>query len=299
VEISDAHEVRHVLADPVFIVPPVPQVESPVGIAWLRSHVGRFSSGAEHERRRALAVAEIDRLEPDELRRDARQRAAAAVRDGEPLRHVPVETLAAALGLPAGLAADVATAASAYQPHVEADVDAADSAVARLVEACGGIADEVTAARIGLLVQACDATAGLVERALAATPDRSGATVEEILTGVLREDPPVRATRRLATAPARVDSVEVAPGTIVTLDLTVGGDDRLPFGFGLRPCPAREHALTIAAGIVGAVRDRPPERSQVWLRVPPEPSRKAAGSARPRRACAWNRCAAYLPAALS
>jgi cytochrome P450 len=257
VEISDADEVRDVLADPVFIVPPVPRVESPVGIAWLRSHVGRFSSGAEHERRRALAVAEIDRLEPDELRRDARQRAAGALREGDPLQRVPVETLAAALGLPAGLAADVAIAARAYQPHVEADADAADGAVARLVEACGGIADELTAARIGLLVQACDATADLVERAVAAMPEHEGATVDEILAGVLREDPPVRATRRLATAPARVNSVELAPGTIVTLDLAAGGDDRLPFGFGLRPCPAREHALAIAAGILGAVRDRP------------------------------------------
>ena len=255
-ETSDPDEVRDVLADPAFIVPPVPRVEAPVGIAWLRSHVGRFSSGAEHERRRALAVAEIDRLEPDELRRGARERAAAAARDGEPRRHVPVETLAAALGLPAGLAADVAAAARAYQPHVEADVDAADGAVARLVDACGGIADEPTAARIGLLVQACDATAGLVERAVAAMPERPGATVEESLTGVLREDPPVRATRRLATAPARIGSAQVPPGTIVTLDLTAGGDE-LPFGSGLRPCPGREHALAIAAGIVEAVRDGP------------------------------------------
>ena len=159
------------------------------------------AAGAEHERRRALAVAEIDRLDPDELRRDARDRAAAALRDGDPLRHVPVETLAAALGLPAGLAADVAAAARAYQPHVEADIDAADGAVARLVEACGGIADELTAARIGLLVQACDATAGLVERAVAAMPEHEGATVDEILAGVLREDPPVRATRRRRRLP--------------------------------------------------------------------------------------------------
>ena len=251
-EISDADAVRNVLADPAFVVPPVPRVESPVGIAWLRSHVGRFSSGAEHERRRALAVAEIDRLEPDELRRDARERAAAALRDGESLRHVPVETLAAALGLPAGLAADVATAARAYQPHLEAEVDAADRAVARLVEACGGIADELTAARIGLLVQACDATAGLVERAVAAMPEHQGATVDEILAGVLREDPPVRATRRVdgGACPHRLPGG--AAGTIVTLDLTAGGDDRLPFGSGLRPCPGREHALAIAAGCVMA-----------------------------------------------
>lgn len=251
-EISDADAVRNVLADPAFVVPPVPHVESPVGIGWLRSHVGRFSSGAEHERRRALAVAEINRLEPDELRRDARDRAAAALRDGESLRHVPVETLAGALGLPAGLAADVSAAARAYQPHVEADIDAADHAVARLVEACGGIADELTAARIGLLVQAYDATAGLVERAVAAVPGHEGATVDEILAGVLREDPPVRATRRLAATPARIGSLEVPPGTIVTLDLTAGGDDRLPFGSGRRPCPGREHALAIAAGCVMA-----------------------------------------------
>jgi cytochrome P450 len=177
------------------------------------------------------------------------------VHDGDPLRHVPVETLAAALGLPAGLAADVAAAARAYQPHVEADIDAADRAVARLVEACGGIADELTAARIGLLVQAYDATAGLVERAVSAMPEHEGATVEEILAGVLREDPPVRATRRLAATPARIGSLEVPTGTIVTLDLTAGGDDRLPFGSGLRPCPGREHALAIAAGTVEGVRD--------------------------------------------
>ena len=252
-EISDADEVRNVLADPAFVVPPVPRVESPVGIGWLRSHVGRFSTGAEHERRRALAVAEIDRLEPDELRRDARERAAAALRDGESLRHVPVETLAAALGLRAGLAADVATAARAYQPHLAAEVDAADGAVARLVQACGGIADELTAARIGLLVQACDATAGLVERAVAAMPEHQDTTVDELLAGVLRENPPVRATRRVTTAPARIGSPELR-GTIVTLDLTAGGDERLPFGSGLRPCPAREHALAIASGILEASR---------------------------------------------
>ena len=253
-EISDADEVRDVLADPAFIVPPVPRVESPVGIAWLRSHVGRFSTGAEHERRRALAVAEIDRLDPDALRSDARERAAAALRKGESLRHVPVETLAAALGLPAGLAADVATAARSYQPHVEADPDAADQAVAHLVEACGGAADELTAARIGLLVQACDATAGLAERAVAAMPEHQDVTVDAILAGMLRENPPVRATRRVTTALARIGSAELPPGTIVTLDLTAGGDERLPFGSGLRPCPAREHALAIASGILEASR---------------------------------------------
>jgi hypothetical protein len=46
VEISHDDEVCAVLADPAFIVPPVLAVESPVGLAWLRSHMGRFSSGS-------------------------------------------------------------------------------------------------------------------------------------------------------------------------------------------------------------------------------------------------------------
>ena len=60
-EISVHDEVCAVLADPAFVVPPVPLVDSPVGIAWLRAHVSRFSSGAEHDRRRALAVAALER----------------------------------------------------------------------------------------------------------------------------------------------------------------------------------------------------------------------------------------------
>jgi hypothetical protein len=98
VEICDPGAVRAVLDDPAFVVPPLPRVDSPVAIAWLRSHVGRFSSGAEHGRRRALAVAEIERLEPEELRLDARERAAATLRAGGSLHVVPVDTLAAALG---------------------------------------------------------------------------------------------------------------------------------------------------------------------------------------------------------
>jgi cytochrome P450 len=173
------------------------------------------------------------------------------VRNGAPLRYVPVETLAAALALPDGLGADVAEAAQAYQPHVEADIAAADRAVARLVSACGGVADEATAARIGLLVQACDATAGLVDRAFVAASRQHGATPDDLLAAVLRDDPPVRATRRLVLRATRVGSTPVPAGAIVSLDLT--GDAQLPFGSGLRPCPGRAHALALAAGTLEAV----------------------------------------------
>jgi cytochrome P450 len=254
-EISDHDEVRAVLADPAFIVPPVPPVDSPVGIAWLRAHVSRFSSGAEHDRRRALAVAALARLDPAELRRAARDRTAAAPREGGSVASVPVETLAAAVGLPSGLAADVEIAAAAYQPHVEADIGAADDAVARLVETCGGVPDEATAVRISLLVQACAATAALIGSAQ--LRDDLSASVDDLLADTLRSDPPVPTTRRVATGAARIGAAAIAPGTIVTLDLTADHDADLQFGSGLRPCPGRAQALALAAGVLEA-RDGQP-----------------------------------------
>ena len=254
-EISDHDEVRAVLADPAFVVPPVPLIGSPVGIAWLRAHVSRFSSGAEHDRRRALAVGAIAQLDPGELRRAARVGAAAALQDDGPVGSVPVETLAAALGLPPGLASDVATAAAAYQPHLVADIGAADDAVARLVEACGGVPDEATAMRISLLVQACAATAALIGSAQ--LRDDLSASVDELLADTLRNDPPVPTTRRVASSAARIGAAAIAPGTIVTLDLTSDHDADLQFGSGLRPCPGRAQALALAAGVLEAVRDKP------------------------------------------
>jgi cytochrome P450 len=121
------------------------------------------------------------------------------------------------------------------------------------VAACGGTPDEATAARIGLLVQACDATAGLAANALVAllTGAREGPPAA-IVAATLRDDPPVRVTRRIAAAPARAGDAEIPAGTVVTLDLTAARDDQLPFGAGPRRCPGREQALALAAGIVAA-----------------------------------------------
>ena len=59
-------EVVAALEDPAYTVPPAAPART--GVAWLRSHVARFSEGAEHERRRALAVAILDKIDPDSLR---------------------------------------------------------------------------------------------------------------------------------------------------------------------------------------------------------------------------------------
>ncbi|HVV21642.1 MAG TPA: oxidoreductase [Pseudonocardiaceae bacterium] len=191
-----------VLADPAYTVP------GPGGVAWLRASVARFCDGPTHERRRALAVAELAAVDVAELRKRA-----AAHTD-------PVAVLADALGLPPEVADDVvddvAVIARSYHPHTEI-TPAADQAVDRLVAVCGGMRDEATANRIGLLVQACDATRALVATMLAGS-----------------DDPPVVTTRRVAP-----------DGGVVEIPLTDA-----PFGVGPHACPGRDHAYAIAAGLV-------------------------------------------------
>ncbi|MFI9384309.1 oxidoreductase [Kutzneria sp. NPDC052558] len=190
---------------------PVPRPEPTV--AWLRAMVARFSDGPDHRRRRALAVAELARIDPAELRRRAAESSCSAA-----------EVLAQAMGIDAGAA--VADVARAYHPHTVAD-EAADRAVARLVDAFGGVADELTAARISLLVQSCDATTALVAKA------RNHPTVEE----TLRDDQPLRTTRR------------VRDGEVVLVSL-----DGHPFGAGSHECPGQAHAIALAEGILARGR---------------------------------------------
>jgi hypothetical protein len=170
--------------------------------------VARFSNGSTHQRRRALAVAELSAVDPEALR------ALAIVRGTD-----AVEVLAEALGMPSGVAEDIAVIARCYQPHTTITA-AADEAVDRVVRILGDY-DELTANRIALLVQACDATAALVANTLAG-----------------RTDPPVPKTRRVAP-----------DGAIVEIDLT-----GQPFGAGAHACPGRLHALALADGLVQAKR---------------------------------------------
>ncbi|MFI9010080.1 isocitrate lyase/phosphoenolpyruvate mutase family protein [Actinosynnema sp. NPDC053489] len=180
-----------VLADPTYVVPPVPAAAS--GVAWLRAGVARFSEGADHVRRRALVARVLDGVDPGSLRRP-----------GD-----PVAVLAEAMGLPRAVAPDVTAVAACYQPHVPVTA-AADAAVARLVAACGGVWDEGTANRIGVLVQA-------------------GAATRALIAGV---EPPVPVTRRVGP-----------DGSEVEVDLRDAW-----FGAGRHACPGREHALALVEG---------------------------------------------------
>ncbi|WP_028924394.1 hypothetical protein [Pseudonocardia acaciae] len=248
VTIGRPDQVRAVLEDPGFIVPPAQAGGENVDVGWVRARVSRFANGEEHRQRRALVTELLAGVPARALRDDAfdrtRRRASDVIFDLA--RTVPTDVLAAALGVEVS-AADVGAVARVYHPHVEAD-RAGDEAAARLVEACGGPADERAAARVALFVQARDATASLIENAagvmLRTSPRPDPAAV---IDRVLLDEPPVRATRRL-------------DGTaVLVLDLARAQRESgqlFTFGAGHRACPGQPHARAIAHGVLDALRQR-------------------------------------------
>lgn len=267
-------DVRTALADPHLV--PSPARSGPVGsMAWLRNTVARFSTGEIHARRRALLEADLARLDPSALRR-----AAGSGPAGE-ARVMVVRTLAESLGLsdPDAIAAAITAVAGTYFGEDGAD---ADAVVAWLLPRVLPVEPpvewtkaqlEVAANRIGLLVQACDATGSLVDHARRATDDCPVVhSTEALLAETLRYDPPVRAMHRISVRDTRVAGVAIAEGDLVTLDIAAANRDPEvyedpsafdpersgphPLTFGSKPriCPGKNHALALAAGIL----DRPP-----------------------------------------
>lgn len=291
---ENAHEfARHAevvaaVADPSLVpVPPAADASyaahsAPAGpgtAAWLRESVARFASGPVHERRRAIVEAELGRLDPEALR----QAAAVAAKDpgdAYDVRLIAVQVLAEALSLPdpEDVAHDVAVVAGVYFGGESAE---ADAAVARLLVAArhDGEGDpETLANRIGLLVQACDATAALVNRTreAAGREARAGEYDEDALIAeTVRHDPPVRAIHRVARQATTVAGTAIAAGDRVTLNLVAANRDpavferpdefdpgrpepataALTFSSEPRRCPGRQQALALAAGILTALPD--------------------------------------------
>jgi cytochrome P450 len=104
--------------------------------------------------------------------------------------------------------------------------------------ALGPAGAERLANRIGLLEQACDATAALIGNSLISA-FADPASADEVIARTIAEDPPVRRTRRLAP-----------DGTGVTVDLSAH-----TFGAGRRPCPGQDQATALAAGVLDALLD--------------------------------------------
>lgn len=244
---DDVVEIEQALSDPHLV--PLPAEGGTVGtMAWLRGSVARFASGAAHAPRRAVVEAELARVDPAVLRT-----LAGAGVGGD--RRVVVLALAEGLGLDTGADSDefaeaVFTVADNY--FGIADAAAADAAVGFLLPlmnvdgvgtdpaAADAAALELAANRIGLLVQACDATASLIGRSRAA----SGGPAEAVAATVLA-DPPVAAMRRIAAADTTVGSTALAAGDLAVLNV---GPVGLTFGAGPRVCPGRAHAVALAEG---------------------------------------------------
>ena len=261
--VTEPARVRAVLADPRYAVPDPGRGAPPGTMHWLRQNVARFSNGADHARRRELAGQLLRGLVPGLLRALAYHEASAVIdrAHGRPFdaialvaRRVPGLVLAAGLGAedPEQVTGELATVAIAYLPGA-ADPQRADGSVARLTELLPAGPAELVAARIGLLIQAYAATAGLIGTSVAdglraggRRPADNGVradlriSVAELVGGALRGHPPVQVTGRVGPA-----------GETITLDLAAAGDDPagpLAFGSGQHACPGQGRARALAEG---------------------------------------------------
>lgn len=107
----------------------------------------------------------------------------------------------------------------------------------------------IAANAIGFMVQAHDATAGLIGNtlvALASQPDRSDRLAEAVQE-TLRFDPPVQNTRRFVARDGIVAGQAMRTGDVILVVLAAAGR---AFGAGLHACPGEKLAATIAeAGV--------------------------------------------------
>ena len=237
VTITARADIEQALADPNLVPLPAPDGGAEGSMAWLRATVARFAHGQTHARRRAYVEAELARIDPAALRRLA---AGPADPDGDERIRV-LRALARAMDLELGDAALQALLTVAAN-YFGGDDPAADDAVRLLLPLMRTADPEEAANRIGILVQACDATAALITAARAAGD----------LDAALRTDPPVRVMRRTALAATRVGGAEIAAGQTVLLEV---GPLGLAFGHGPRICPGRALALALAEGALEPVAE--------------------------------------------
>jgi cytochrome P450 len=252
-------QVRAILADPVCTVPHPGSGAPPATMAWLRQNVARLSNGADHARRRDLADDLLRPLDPGLLRAGASAATSAIIdrADGRPFDamalvagRVPGLVLSRALGAcdPEKVIAELPPVAAAYLPGSPGNAEA-DGCVARLAGLLPPGPGEQVAARIGLLIQAYAATAGLIGNAVAAgIRSDHPVSADQLVARVLCTEPPVRFTRRVTPS-----------GETIALDLTVAGGDpagHLAFGYGEHACPGSAHAIALAEGAAGPLLAR-------------------------------------------
>jgi hypothetical protein len=265
-DVLDRRDVAGILDDPRCIVPEADAAAAgPFG--RFRARASRFANGALHDRRREGIEHMLGALDPGELAVDAASRTRALLRETDAevdvarvACTVPVACLADRLGFdrPDDLPRLVAEVAPAYASGT--GTAAADTSVARLLAAAprggGAVAahedDGTPELAVQLLVQAYAATAGLIEGGMRAAGTATADTpTRDLLATVLRDDPPVGSTRRVAP-----------DGSVLALhfdgpdsEARAGHPPRtLAFGAGPRACPAQDLALAIADAVIEELR---------------------------------------------
>jgi len=231
---------------------------------------------------------------------------------------LPVLAVADTLGLPlhhdedghvsTRMAGFVATYAAAMSPLASAaDVEAGNVAaqwLTRNVEQCADAAphDGLLAAlrqdaaladiappkwianAVGLMIQACEATAGLVGNTLVALgrePTSARDNINARVARVAHDDPPVQNTRRFMAADAIIGGQPLRTGDTILVLLAAAAHDPdgagpaedrpWTFGTGRHGCPGAALAQMLAASTVQALLDRGvrPERLLPGLRYRP------------------------------
>ncbi|MFJ1257559.1 cytochrome P450 [Cupriavidus sp. CuC1] len=207
---------------------------------------------------------------------------------------LPVLAVADALGLPVtgkpGVAGQVAASARAMSPLATAPEIAEGSEAAAWLQAwmrarlssasaldtlvqeafAAGVAQEIIVTNaIGLLIQACEATAGLVGNMLLClgrdtSHERELPALDSVAARVLREDPPVQNTRRFLAADARLCGADLKAGDAVLVVLAAASLEESEaatpapwtFGRGRHACPGDALACAVAQAVVAALLAR-------------------------------------------
>ena len=289
-------------------------------LSWLRASVSRFANGAEHRQRRARAVAELRLLAPASCagpRPAGRAVMTAAAGPGQRFdamallaRRVPMAVMAAWASRVRRMPP---TRRSRSRPaDFPGSIPRRSGGPTRRRRGCAGLLSpagaDVTAARIALMVQGCDATAGLIGLALHLLQDTRQAAPAGRPTAALDQvlwlSPAVRASRRTARVQVRVNGgTRIGAGDTVVCDIEAAHRDPA----------ARRPSASGGAAAVPDVRvrgsGRAPAGRRPWRSRPGVVGRRCgnvprlrpgSGSSTSRRRCGfppgWRWCCAEPPA---
>jgi cytochrome P450 len=244
---------------------PVPRglVGTPAGRIF--AELVRMTDGAGHAARKPTVSAALGSLDLAMLERASRMWAARL--GPEQLDCLAVYVLAGALGVPDEVLGDVGR----WTRDLVRCFAAGDGTGNASAAAAGLLAVLGDANAVGYLVQAYDATAGLIGNTLIARARRGGEPIADLVRWVVRHDPPVHNTRRYTAADVTILGQHIPMGEVILVVLAAANLDpaaECPFTFGIgsHACPGARLATTIATAGAGALSEVGLDLSEITYR---------------------------------